>query len=342
MNSLKLFWQKSRWNKLIVVIGTIVIGGIILSTISSRSRESFQKGFETGSNTKPSPSVQPTPSAIPVNLTIENFCPSYQQILTIFNNQGFTFSEENDLQDEIEYKAVSKDKNTELNFPWGKPKDERIDPADVDITMHTENLDEKSLDLIYFQKFLEVVGPPNFSKDWLAENVKNLLSSQDEDKSASIDKDYKNILLIRTDRSLSLSVSPLKGSPDCPSNFKRFLSYKELPSYKKGNVVWKSIVVLPDIPSVILVDLAKQIHQKDPNSKYHIFDDEAQFEAFKNWDINYDEENYPSPEDWVRKHDIAIINRMGYGIGDLRWQLYFQIPGGNRFHLPGDLAVDLE
>lgn len=70
-----------------------------------------------------------------------------------------------------------------------------------------------------------------------------------------------------------------------------------------------------------LIELAKDIHQKDPQSCYHIFDDDAQFEQFKNWDVNYPDPAFPFPEEWAEKHHIANTQLMAE-TGGVKWGLY--------------------
>lgn len=119
------------------------------------------------------------------------------------------------------------------------------------------------------------------------------------------------------------------------------VEYKELKNYVKSGKTWRNIVIPPKTSREDLITLAKVLHSKDSKSYFHIFDDDAKFEEYMNWDINYgkvkdkdgkvktidkcsdvaycqtliQQEKYafPFPKAWGDKHDIAIINEMFSG-----------------------------
>lgn len=128
------------------------------------------------------------------------------------------------------------------------------------------------------------------------------------------------------------------------------ITYKELESYEKAGDIWKSIVIPIDTNKEDLIKLAKDIHQRDPLSSYHIFDDDTKFQEYKDWDINYgkikDQDGkvkdivecinieycrslaqqgkyaYSFPEEWVNKHLVADIQKMFTENKKLEWGLY--------------------
>lgn len=128
------------------------------------------------------------------------------------------------------------------------------------------------------------------------------------------------------------------------------VAYRELESYVKSGQTWKNIVVPVGTIEKDLISLAKDIHKKDASGRYHIFDDDAKFQEYKNWDINYgkvkdrdgkakqidqcldiaycrtliQQEKYafPFPEAWGNKHEIAMINEMiDLKTRTVKWQL---------------------
>ncbi len=128
------------------------------------------------------------------------------------------------------------------------------------------------------------------------------------------------------------------------------IAFKELTSYEKSGSTWRNIVISPEASQEDLVMLAKELHTKDPQSYFHIFDDDAEFQEYMDWDINYgkvkDKDGkvkqidqclniaycrtliqqgkyaFPFPEAWGNKHEIAIINKMlNTNNMDSKWKL---------------------
>lgn len=119
---------------------------------------------------------------------------------------------------------------------------------------------------------------------------------------------------------------------------KKLVEYKELQSYEKSGKTWRNIIIPSGTSQENLISLAKDLHKKDSKNYFHIFDDDAKFQEYMDWDINYgkvkDKDGkiktidqcldiaycqslvkqqkyaYPFPEEWGNKHDIAIINEM--------------------------------
>ncbi len=60
------------------------------------------------------------------------------------------------------------------------------------------------------------------------------------------------------------------------------VQYRELPSYRSSALTWRNILVPARIGRQELIQLARELHRRDPNGFYHIFNDDSQFEEFKN------------------------------------------------------------
>ncbi len=130
----------------------------------------------------------------------------------------------------------------------------------------------------------------------------------------------------------------------------KVVAYRELKSYEKSGKTWKSVVIPPKTSQADLIALARELHRKDSKSYFHIFDDDAKFQEYMDWDINYgkvrDKDGkvktidqcldtnycrtlvqqqkyaYPFPEAWSDKHEIAMINEMlDISGGTMKWKL---------------------
>src|SRR5207248_2354418 len=106
------------------------------------------------------------------------------------------------------------------------------------------------------------------------------------------------------------------------------LIVKELARYEKGGRLWRNLVIQPKIKKEELIGLAQKLHRENPTTAFRFFTDDKQFQQFADWDKNYPSDAHPSPEGWVKKHYVAIINRM-----EGRWQLYAMDAGFERFKL---------
>lgn len=160
-------------------------------------------------------------------------------------------------------------------------------------------------------------------------------------------------IIIGDDSGNSKKESPNEQPKETAKNIeqtieKKLVEYRELQNYEKAGKTWKNIVIPSGTSQKDLIALAKELHKKDTKSYFHIFDDDAKFQEYMDWDINYgkvkdkDGKNktidqcldiaycqklvqqqkyaYPFPEEWDNKHDIAIINEM-LGSGGLKWKL---------------------
>ncbi|HXF41239.1 MAG TPA: hypothetical protein VN687_16100 [Blastocatellia bacterium] len=121
--------------------------------------------------------------------------------------------------------------------------------------------------------------------------------------------------------------------PAAPSNQNQpqtpAITYKEITGYLAVGKMWKVILIPPKVEREQIVSLAREIHGKDPTGFYHFFDDDKQIQRFKDSQVHYPDSKYPSPESWMRKHYIAMINKM-LERGGPRWQL---VAGDAGLHL---------
>jgi len=144
--------------------------------------------------------------------------------------------------------------------------------------------------------------------------------------------------------------TPKQETPPAETVQEKVVAYKELKNYEKSGNTWRSIVIPPKTSQADLIALAKDLHKKDAKSYFHIFDDDAKFQEYMDWDINYgkvkdkdgkvktidqcpdtnycltlvqqQEYAYPFPEAWSDKHEIAMINEMlDISSGTMKWKL---------------------
>lgn len=127
-----------------------------------------------------------------------------------------------------------------------------------------------------------------------------------------------------TDVSQSVKPTPTAATvQQAPASDILPVKFKELKSYQFGGVVWRSIVIPPNLEKEKLIALAHYLHQSASTTSFRIFDDdnEKEYKKFMESDIHYQDNSYPYPEAWLQKHYIAIINKM-LADGGARWQLY--------------------
>ncbi len=70
---------------------------------------------------------------------------------------------------------------------------------------------------------------------------------------------------------------------------------KNLGTYKKGSQTWTNLLIPKKIGKDKLIKMAKELHNAEPNTCFRFFDDDKQFQQFKDWDINYPNPAYPYP-----------------------------------------------
>ena len=89
------------------------------------------------------------------------------------------------------------------------------------------------------------------------------------------------------------------------------LIVKDLGTYQNIGMDWHNIQVKRKISNSDLTTLARYYHQQTPNDNYQFWRDDSQFEAYKDWDVNYPNPDYPYPEEWTDKHLAGVIRRSG-------------------------------
>lgn len=98
------------------------------------------------------------------------------------------------------------------------------------------------------------------------------------------------------------------------------VSIRELTAYKKAGRPWRSFVIPSGLDREHLVELARELHRRDPVASFRFFDDASQFDQYREWDQHYPNASHPYPEQWVSQHYIAMLNEMLVR-GGSRWQL---------------------
>ncbi len=126
------------------------------------------------------------------------------------------------------------------------------------------------------------------------------------------------------------------------------LSYREVKSYQQTGQTWKMIVFSRKPTDDELKNAAREMHSKDKSSYFHLFDSDEKIQEYIDWDLNYgkvrDKDGqvklppdckdisycmnlvknqdyaYKAPEDWMKQHELGLINEMGTSNGP-QWQL---------------------
>lgn len=137
-----------------------------------------------------------------------------------------------------------------------------------------------------------------------------------------------------------------KETPETPAT--PAVTYSEATSYQKSGKTWKLMVFSRKPTDEELKKAAIELHSKDKNSYYSLFDDKEKIDDFKNWDINYgkvrdkdgqaklatdcidisycvdlvskNQNAYPFPQEWADQHQLGMINEM-FSDGSMKWQL---------------------
>lgn len=97
------------------------------------------------------------------------------------------------------------------------------------------------------------------------------------------------------------------------------ITVKVLGTYKKGSQTWTNLLILRKINQEKLIKMARELHKGEPNTHFRFFDDDKQFQQFKDWDINYPNSAYPYPQKWVKEHHVANIQKMAYDANGPKW-----------------------
>lgn len=93
-----------------------------------------------------------------------------------------------------------------------------------------------------------------------------------------------------------------------------------LPEYAKNGHPLKNVLIRPKTDKDSLIQLARYLHSSNPQANFRIFDDDAQFQKFMDWDVNYPNKAYPYPKSWADKHYVGDVSyKMASAGGE--WQL---------------------
>ena len=96
------------------------------------------------------------------------------------------------------------------------------------------------------------------------------------------------------------------------------VAYTKLGSWMKYDHLWIAVRIKPGITQSDLLRLAFKLRTNDPTARYHIFDDDAQFNQYKKWSLSATGGGFP--EAWEAAHYVAMINQM-LNNGKLEWRL---------------------
>ena len=81
-------------------------------------------------------------------------------------------------------------------------------------------------------------------------------------------------------------------------------------TYTKGGKMWRNLVIQSGLGRDTLGNLARELRRMDRTSSWRLFDDDAQFKQFRDWDVNYPNPRYPFPETWVNNHLVGTVQYM--------------------------------
>lgn len=95
---------------------------------------------------------------------------------------------------------------------------------------------------------------------------------------------------------------------------------RELASYRLFGRRWRNFVVPHKLRIEELQLLARTVHGQDPEASLRFFDDGEDFAVYMEWDLHYPLTR-PYPEQWLREHWIATVDRVANDRGNLVWQL---------------------
>lgn len=96
---------------------------------------------------------------------------------------------------------------------------------------------------------------------------------------------------------------------------------KSLGTYKKAGRIWTNLLIPRKLSRERLIKLAQDLHKSEPTTAFRFFDDDSQFQQFKDWDINYPSSVYQYPQKWVKAHHIANLQQMAYDTSGPKWVL---------------------
>jgi len=96
---------------------------------------------------------------------------------------------------------------------------------------------------------------------------------------------------------------------------------KSLGTYRKGGMTWTILLIPRKVSRERLIKMARELHNSEPSTCFRFFDDDKEFQQFKDWDINYPNPAYKYPQKWVKEHHVANIQKMAYDANGPKWVL---------------------
>ena len=98
------------------------------------------------------------------------------------------------------------------------------------------------------------------------------------------------------------------------------VSYRSLARFLAVGSEWQCILVANGTKTEDYLRLARDIHRRDPNGYYQVFDDDQYLQQFIDWQVYYGKIQLPYPEDWVNEHHLGNIQRMSsISTGKMEW-----------------------
>lgn len=101
---------------------------------------------------------------------------------------------------------------------------------------------------------------------------------------------------------------------------------KELATYTKYSSPHKVVLVPANLMQEQLIDLARQLHEANPDTSFDLFDAETEVQKFIDWDKNRNSEDsgkkYFFPEKFVHEHRVASIMKLRRNKNEeMKWHL---------------------
>jgi hypothetical protein len=121
---------------------------------------------------------------------------------------------------------------------------------------------------------------------------------------------------------LSHSQPAIQAAAEARSSV-RIVGYRELESIAiPGARTIRSILIPQGVTAEQLVALADVLHDNDRSSQFYFFDSDGKYEELRQHLLHYPSLEYPYPDEWARRHFIAMLNRFGSA-----WELHAEAGG---------------
>ncbi len=98
------------------------------------------------------------------------------------------------------------------------------------------------------------------------------------------------------------------------------IPYEVVSEYRFEDRDWKVVVIGPGASENDLRALAADLRAQFPEDFIQIFDDSSQIEQFVAWRVNFPNDAFPKPEEWMNSHHVATVRRI-LEKGVREWQL---------------------